>query len=184
MEHHHRGSVATAGWTGTAIYRSRQDRVEITVGGFSFHTAEQGINLPWAYSFAVQIANLGPGIARDLFVGTTDEEQLVFSAFAEWPVLAPGEAWVTHLGLHKETPQDDPTAEEAWAYYMRAEIVVFCWDRRLRMYWFGSEGGGRATGRSKDAMTTPKQWHDFMRSVDPPRGDPPRASGSGRLPEH
>lgn len=171
--------LAVVSWCGTWIWRRHQERVDVIVGGFSFHTGAQGLNPPWTFSLGLQIANLGPGIARDLAIGTLDPERRVFSEWAQWPVLGPAEPFVTYLGLHEETPDDDPSAEQAWDFYQRAIVMIVCWDRLGRVYEFFSEGGGKVR-RSRAMWRTPKEMHDFMRDVDPPRGEPPRARGAGR----
>lgn len=172
--------IAVVTWLIKVAHDRRADEVRLAVARPTFHTADQPFNPVYAFSVGINVVNAGPGVAFDVAFGTIDPAKR--DVYSEWQTLAAmtvGQNHTAFLGIHGATAADDPSAEEAWAYYRRLLLIATCWDRRGRQYLFSPAGGGRVIRRK--LWRNREHMYEAINSGEPARGEPPLARGIGHL---
>jgi len=147
----------------------------------------------YRYAIGFRLTNVGDGPGTHVAVGFVAQEEMenaeasVYAEMVSRDVLLPGEPLEDSVGLRGRTQDEDPTDEQARAFFANCLAAAMCWDLKGRPYMFFPAGGGLASERRWWRPFAPK-WiapHEFFGALyqHPSRGEQPGAVGMGPLHE-
>lgn len=183
------GTVIALVALGFAFYQWRRsqgsEQPKITFGALRLLGPGEHTRPNYQFAIELTVTNVSTRSAAYVTVGVVDPrsktnpKRALYCELYGAPSLAPHASLTDHLGMRGQDQNDDPTAEEALAFYERCVAFVECWDGAEEYYVFTPGKGGRVPKRQRD-WASPMEQRQWL-EAKPSRGAAPRSLGLGKF---
>jgi hypothetical protein len=179
-------AIALLGWAGAWVARRRREKPHIVFHPLRFYGAGQQFRPNYRYAVGFRIENVGHASALNVTICLADPREELFAEVVTRPALHPQRDTVDYMGIRGESQEDDPSEEDAEAFYERGLFFVVCADERDRSYIFWP-GRPHVSGRAAQQLIAamgggqhPHEIHEYL-FQSPSRGERRPSLGTGRF---